>query len=129
MSTAKQFEKPPGPSIPEDTPGILLSAQDFANLLPLAAADPTLQHALVQQYEHLQRQAFSDSLTGLSNKNFWNEEMRRLAKASRLGIVIVSLDLDWLRLTNNLLLHQSGDALLREAADFLQDTFRPEDVI
>ncbi len=70
-----------------------------------------------------------DSLTGLYNRSFFEEEAARLARGRDMPISVIMADVDGLKLTNDALGHEAGDELLRRTADVLRAAFRAEDVI
>ncbi|NLM53408.1 MAG: diguanylate cyclase [Firmicutes bacterium] len=85
--------------------------------------------ALKQVEEELWKRTYFDSLTGLYNRRFVEEEMRRLDQGSQLPISIILADVDGLKLVNDSLGHQEGDVLLKTMADVLQQACRPEDIV
>lgn len=70
-----------------------------------------------------------DALTGLFNRAYFENEMRRLEEALILPVSILVGDVDGLKITNDRLGHAMGDELLRAAALILKKTFRSEDVV
>jgi GGDEF domain-containing protein len=76
----------------------------------------------------LEKAATTDKLTGLSNANYWREQLPKLEKSSHLAFIIISLDLDNLKPVNDEHGHQAGDLLLRQTAAIIQNSFRPEDI-
>jgi diguanylate cyclase (GGDEF)-like protein/PAS domain S-box-containing protein len=70
-----------------------------------------------------------DRLTGLYNRNFFEQEMERLERAGRMPAGIVVCDLDGLKLVNDTLGHQAGDRLLVSAAIILKSLFCHEESI
>jgi diguanylate cyclase (GGDEF)-like protein len=75
--------------------------------------------------------AVTDQLTGLYNRYYMREELRRMtAHAARRDrpFAIVSLDVDGLKAVNDARGHQAGDALLRGIADALRTVLRSEDI-
>ncbi|MEA2662941.1 MAG: two-component system, cell cycle response regulator [Chloroflexota bacterium] len=103
-----------------------------------ATATGTSRRALAARTEVLTSQrddafqmAITDELTGLYNRHFMRDELRRMtAHASRSDrpFAIVSLDVDGLKRVNDTRGHQAGDALLREIADALRAVLRTEDI-
>lgn len=85
--------------------------------------------ALKQVEEELWRRTYFDSLTGLYNRRFVEEEMRRLDSGNQLPISVILADLDGLKLVNDALGHQEGDTLLRCMADILRQASRPGDIV
>ena len=80
----------------------------------------------------LQRQASYDSLTGLPNRNLFNDRIGQLvAQALRQQSVfaLLFIDLDHFKEVNDNLGHQVGDVLLRTVAERLQQGVRNEDTV
>jgi diguanylate cyclase (GGDEF)-like protein len=87
--------------------------------------------ALVTQRDDAFQMAITDELTGLYNRYYMREELRRMtAHASRRDrpFAILSLDVDGLKAVNDSQGHQAGDALLRGIADALRSVLRSEDI-
>ncbi|MGE5422248.1 MAG: diguanylate cyclase domain-containing protein [Ignavibacteriales bacterium] len=70
-----------------------------------------------------------DSLTGLYNRAYFEEELRRLepGRFDPLGVIVC--DVDGLKLINDTLGHDAGDALLKGAAEVIRSCFRENDVV
>ncbi|MDZ7760636.1 MAG: diguanylate cyclase [Desulfovermiculus sp.] len=79
--------------------------------------------------EELRHMSFHDSLTGLYNRNFFEESMTRLQDGRYMPLGILTCDLDGLKFINDTLGHQSGDELLIQTAELLRNSFRSSDVI
>jgi len=85
----------------------------------------TIKH----QGEELRYLSFHDTLTGLFNRAYFEQELKRLSKGRTAPVGVVVLDVDNLKPANDTLGHQAGDALLRRAAEVLKEAFRAEDII
>ncbi len=72
---------------------------------------------------------FHDSLTGLYNRNFLEEELIRLNTERQLPISIIMADLNGLKIINDILGHVDGDLLLKACAYQLKEACRDEDII
>ena len=70
-----------------------------------------------------------DSLTGLYNRRFFDEELKRLDIESNLPISIVIGDLNGLKLTNDAFGHHQGDILIQKATEAIQGACRNEDIL
>ncbi|HPE71523.1 MAG TPA: GGDEF domain-containing protein [Candidatus Competibacter sp.] len=70
-----------------------------------------------------------DSLTGLYNRAYFNEELDRLRAAGDYPVSFLIADLDGLKTANDTRGHQVGDLLIKKAAQILQHGMRPEDVV
>jgi diguanylate cyclase (GGDEF)-like protein len=82
--------------------------------------------------ERLRKLATRDLLTGLYNRNFFNESIvRDIRKAERrhekLSIIIV--DIDNFKFINDTYGHLHGDGVLRECADILKKCIRKSDFL
>jgi diguanylate cyclase (GGDEF)-like protein len=73
--------------------------------------------------------SFHDQLTGLYNKNFFNEEMKRLDTTRKLPISVVISDFNDLKKINDNYGHKTGDKFLKAYADILKKISRQEDII
>jgi diguanylate cyclase (GGDEF)-like protein/PAS domain S-box-containing protein len=70
-----------------------------------------------------------DKLTGLYNRSFFEEEVKRLDQKEYLPISIIIGDVNGLKLVNDAFGHREGDRLLLRAAQILKDSCRQEDII
>jgi diguanylate cyclase (GGDEF)-like protein len=80
--------------------------------------------------EKLKEQATHDSLTGLFNIRYLEENLpRELHRAARAGtpLSVAMLDLDHFKRLNDALGHHAGDAMLREVGSLLRVTLRKSD--
>lgn len=79
--------------------------------------------------EKLKYISFHDSLTGLYNRTYFEEELKRLNTKRQLPISIIIGDLNGLKLVNDAFGHLKGDLYLCEAARILEESCRKEDII
>jgi diguanylate cyclase (GGDEF)-like protein/PAS domain S-box-containing protein len=82
-----------------------------------------------QAEEQLKFLSLHDPLTGLYNRAYFEEEMRRLESGRNHPVSIIVCDVDGLKLVNDTLGHQRGDDLLVAAADAIRESFREGDMI
>lgn len=73
--------------------------------------------------------SFFDQLTGLYNRRFYEEELRRLDTKRNLPITIVMADVNGLKLTNDAFGHACGDKLLKAVASAMKNELRSDDII
>ncbi len=73
--------------------------------------------------------SFHDSLTGLYNKAYFDEELKRLNAKRQLPLSIIMADVNGLKFTNDAFGHKEGDTLLVQCAEILKKIFRKEDII
>ena len=86
---------------------------------------------LATEREEAFQMAVTDELTGLYNRHYMRDELRRMtAHATRRdsSFAVISLDVDGLKSVNDSRGHQAGDDLLRGIADGLRAVLRTEDV-
>ncbi len=72
---------------------------------------------------------YKDRLTGLYNKNFFEEELSRLDTKRQLPISLIMGDINGLKLINDAFGHNMGDNALKKAAEIMTNSFRDEDII
>ena len=70
-----------------------------------------------------------DSLTGLYNRMHFEAEFKRLTKRRKYPLSVIVADLDGLKQINDTDGHESGNELIRLAADTLRKAFRAEDIV
>lgn len=73
--------------------------------------------------------SFRDSLTGLYNRAFFEEEYRRLDKDSYYPLTLIMGDLDGLKLINDAFGHHAGDEALNKIADIIRSCCRRTDIV
>jgi len=89
-----------------------------------------MEHESIQR--ELARQARTDSLTGLLNRRaFMDEAARRIDRLDREALpgTLLFVDLDRMKLLNDRLGHEAGDAALMLVAELLRRTVRPADLV
>jgi diguanylate cyclase (GGDEF)-like protein/PAS domain S-box-containing protein len=72
--------------------------------------------------------SYFDQLTGLYNRRFYEQGLRRLDKKSSLPLVLVMADINGLKLINDAFGHLDGDLLLKGFASILRKECRPGDI-
>ena len=80
----------------------------------------------------LEREAQTDSLTGLYNHRHFHERLRReltLASSAHENVAVVMIDIDDFKKVNDVFGHAVGDQVLAELADHLRATVRSTDVV
>jgi len=73
--------------------------------------------------------SFHDHLTGLYNRRFVDETIKRLDTRRNLPLTLMSLDVNGLKLTNDAFGHEMGDRLLRTVSEILKDTLRQDEIV
>jgi diguanylate cyclase (GGDEF)-like protein len=79
--------------------------------------------------ELLRYKSFHDELTGLYNRAYFKEELKRLNSERQLPLSIVMGDVNGLKIVNDTFGHLRGDELLIEIALILKICFRSDDII
>lgn len=77
----------------------------------------------------LERISLHDQLTGLYNRHYFENELKRLSLSRDYPITLISADLDGLKLINDTLGHAEGDRYLQAGADLLKGTLRASDIL
>ena len=79
--------------------------------------------------EQLKYFSLHDSLTGLYNRNYYEEEMRRIETGRYKSAAVIVCDLDGLKFVNDTIGHEKGDILLCEVAKIIKKSMRASDLI
>lgn len=82
-----------------------------------------------QMEDELRHWSTHDALTGLYNRAFFEEELRRLEKGRSFPVSFILCDLDGLKVVNDALGHERGDELLRRAAGVIASCVRGSDLV
>jgi diguanylate cyclase (GGDEF)-like protein len=116
--------------------GLELGATDYFRkpfVLPLVKARIRNQIELVQKTAELERLAWIDGLTGISNRRRFDQrffEACKYAKRNKRRISIVLLDIDFFKQYNDHYGHVKGDDVLKKVARTLQQSAsRPLDLV
>lgn len=73
--------------------------------------------------------SYYDQLTGLYNRRFYEEELKRINTSRNLPITLVLADVNGLKLTNDAFGHSLGDNLLKKIAEVFKKECRTEDIV
>lgn len=82
-----------------------------------------------QSEDRLKYLSLHDPLTGLFNRTYFEQEMRRYASGRYNPVGLIICDVDGLKIINDTLGHDAGDILLIEAARVIKSSFRESDVV
>ncbi|NYB72860.1 diguanylate cyclase [Sedimentibacter hydroxybenzoicus DSM 7310] len=82
-----------------------------------------------EKHNQIEYLSYHDYLTGLYNRRYMEEAMKRMDTVENLPVSIMVLDINGLKLTNDAFGHEMGDKLLKKVAGILKKTCRPQDVI
>ncbi len=106
------------------TPGKRQLARTVSEQVSLALANLKLR-------ETLHNQSIRDPLTGLFNRRYLEESLKREIHRSlrtERSLAVVMIDVDRFKLFNDTFGHDAGDAVLRELGTFLQQSIRTSDI-
>jgi len=79
--------------------------------------------------EQLQYKTFHDELTGLYNRSYFNEEIKRYDNKRQLPLSIIMGDVNGLKIANDTFGHKEGDKLLKRIAQIIENSCRQEDLV
>lgn|GEM_PF-351255 len=110
----------------EDSASPVKNLQNEMLGVVLVFRDATQKLKQRRQIEYL---SFHDALTGLYNRRFFEEEMKRLDLPRNYPLTIIMADLNGLKLTNDAFGHYEGDKLLKQTANLFKTYLSVEDVV
>lgn len=73
--------------------------------------------------------SFHDQLTGLYNRRFFEEELKRLDTERNLPLSLAMIDVNGLKLVNDAFGHKSGDRMLKKVGQIIKKECRTDDII
>ncbi len=73
--------------------------------------------------------SYHDQLTGLYNRHYFDDTLKRLDTPRNLPMSILVMDVNALKLANDIFGHGFGDDLLKTAANLMTDHCRADDII
>lgn len=82
-----------------------------------------------KQQKHIEYLSYHDMLTGLFNRQFLEEEMKRLDTERNLPFSIIMGDINKLKMINDAFGHEKGDELIRKVSKVLKQCCRLDDLI
>lgn len=82
-----------------------------------------------KKQEFIEYIGYHDQLTGLYNRRFFEEELKRLDTERNLPFSVAMLDVNGLKLVNDAFGHFEGDKLLKLIADILKSECRADDIV
>jgi diguanylate cyclase len=82
-----------------------------------------------EQQQEIEYLSFHDAMTGLYNRHFFEEEMRRVDTLRNLPVSIIIGDVNNLKLANDVFGHTYGDMLLKRLSQVMKRVCRADDII
>jgi len=82
-----------------------------------------------EQMRRIEYMSSHDALTGLYNRMFFEEELKKIDIGINLPISVIVADVNGLKLTNDIFGHDAGDELLKKVAEILKKVCRADDII
>lgn len=79
--------------------------------------------------EKVEEKSFIDVVTGLYNKNYYNDVIPKIDIYDNLPISIISGDVNGLKLANDIFGHDHGDELLKIIGNILKESCRDSDLV
>lgn len=110
-------------SIADSAAPIKNQAGDILGVV-LVFRDVTEAHARENRIKFL---SYRDALTGLYNRAFFEEELKRLDTEHYYPLTLIMADLDGLKLINDVFGHQRGDQALVKVAQLIKESCRDTD--
>jgi len=81
-----------------------------------------------EQVNEIEYMSFHDSLTGLYNRRFFEEQLKRLDNPRNLPLSIIMGDVNGLKLINDAFGHKTGDKLLEMIGEIISTSIRGNDI-
>lgn len=86
-------------------------------------------YALLSKEEKIRCLSLYDSMTGVYNRSYFEEALKRIEGAQEVCTGLIIFDLDGLKLINDTLGHNAGDLSLKAVAQILKDYFKNGDLV
>lgn len=114
------------------TMGYLISDKADESVLEAYAAWLSRWLTLENQIQDLNEQAFTDSLTGVRNRRYFERRFNSIlnqARNDRFQVTLMIYDIDNFKQFNDQFGHMLGDKILTDAAQLMQSMARKDDVV
>ncbi|WP_349944055.1 HD domain-containing phosphohydrolase [Lacrimispora sp. BS-2] len=104
----------------------VLASRPKENQLAIILNDITKSKQAEDRLHYL---SYHDQLTGLYNRRFFEEQLKRLNSKSYYPLMITMADINGLKLMNDSFGHKVGDKYIQKVAEVLREGFREKDII
>lgn len=88
-----------------------------------------MRQRIKNSVQEIKELSYHDQLTGLYNRRFFEEELKRLNTERNLPLSILMIDVNGLKLINDAFGHKAGDQLLQKVARVIKAECRTDDII
>lgn len=127
FSMNKRYYRPDGSIVWVNMTVAPFMRDDISNFCYLCMIeDITARKAAEEEILYL---SYYDQLTGLYNRRFYEENLKRLDTERNLPLTLVLGDVNGLKLTNDAFGHMTGDQLLKRIGEVLKRVCRSDDII
>ena len=103
-----------------------LSEEAMKTSLPLKVKNAI---DIMRRKEEIIYLSYHDKLTGLYNRSYSEEEMKRLDTEKNLPMSFIMGDVNGLKLTNDAFGHYAGDKLLKKIAEIIKKECRKDEIV
>lgn len=100
---------------------LMMAMLALYSIIPVLVMASRQEHA--RAMSELQRRATRDTLTGLLNRDAFEEQARQALTSSKAALTLLYVDLDHFKLVNDSASHVAGDEMIRLVAGLLVDEF------
>lgn len=104
----------------------------YANLIPGTDKSVASLVDITNRREYEEKMtyySFHDSLTGLYNRRFFEEELKRLDTVRNYPLTLILGDVNGMKLHNDTFGHQAGDRLLKKMAEMIKKGCRDDEIV
>lgn len=84
---------------------------------------------LKEELERYKILSFKDILTGLYNRTYFEEELKRINNDRNYPLGIIIIDINRLKLVNDTLGHAGGDQIIKAMANGIKNCIRQDDML
>ncbi len=119
-------------SMCDDIVSFPVREKEFLHKIEFLSAKEQLQPSYSTQYHKAKRMAQTDELTGIGNRRYIMEILKKEMKRCRRinsDMSLILFDIDYFKLVNDLFGHHTGDTVLCQVAAFTSQLLRDTDYI